>query len=985
VTETLGPYELVRLIGKGGMGEVHLARDTRLDREVALKLLPPTLADDPDRRARFLREARAAASLNHPNITTTLDVGEENGRDYIAQELVEGQPLSEIVTERKLPLDELAGLAVPLADALTYAHGRGVIHRDLKASNVIVNERGDPKLLDFGLAKMLGEGALPDEQSTTLTISGAVFGTPGAMSPEQALGKTVDARGDVFSFGSLLYEMATGKPAFLGTTVQETLNKVLNSEPESLAVLRKDLPSDFTAIVQKALRKEPDERYQSMADLAADLRHFQRRTDSGLVPPASPRRPSYFGRIVALTALVLVLVVGALFVFTGGSATPGGDGTQLVGVMYFENLADPEDVSHQGTMLTRLLDNELSAVTGLEVLSQQRLFDIAKQLGGGEGMIGRGTASDVAREAGLSTMIVGELTSIGSRLVARASLIDVGSGRTIVSHQVEGASEDDFFTMARSLGEQARGTLLAEGSEGTAAPLTESVEALRAYVLGEDLLRQGNFASATASFGVAAGLDPRFAMAHFRQAIAGIWRSSRAENLRAIDKAIQHADRLPASMRPVLDVARLFIQGRYGELLPLLTPLIAEDPYNKDLLYILGEVRTHSSAANDSAAAAEAFERVLELDPHFGLVYEHLVSAYLRDQRWDDAARWLDELAETNPERAEELRGDMVRAYGPHPGWPEAPPYTPRNYDDVSASGTTPLMAELLAEDWALLDDVLGKPIDEVLAWLDEALAGAWEGNRMFWFYCVALVETHRGAFARARRVTQHVLGLETLPDNDNMDGNVLAELIRLHAQLALLAGDHEEVRAALDQARAQRTNSPRPLHMEVTLSLRLGDEDRAQRALDDLDRLAAKRLSPMTRFYQEAAHAERDLHRGEVGSARRALERVVEEAPPHGEFYVGGGSGHPLFLHALARARLADGDADGAASALREMVEPNHLRTTQPLVWLPALAELGRMEWDAGNEAEGRARLEQFLEYWGDADLDLPEVADARARLAGS
>ncbi len=325
LTDTLGPYELISFIGRGGMGEVHLARDTRLNREVALKLLPPDLAEDEERRARFLREARAAAALNHPNVTTIHEVGQADGRDYIAQEYLDGRPLNEIIAERPLPLDELAELAVPLADALEYAHSCGVIHRDLKPANVIVTSRGQAKLLDFGLAKVLqpeeGPGKL-EELSTTLTISGAVFGTPSAMSPEQALGKTVDARSDVFSFGALLYEMAAAKPAFLGTTIQETLDKVLHSEPEPLARVRRDLPSDFVAIVEKALRKNPDERYQSMSETVADLRHFKRSTDSGVVPPVAGGVPgsstTKLRRLALPVALLVIAVLGWRLLTTGG-------------------------------------------------------------------------------------------------------------------------------------------------------------------------------------------------------------------------------------------------------------------------------------------------------------------------------------------------------------------------------------------------------------------------------------------------------------------------------------------------------------------------------------------------------------------------------------------------------------------------------------------------------------------------------------------
>jgi Tol biopolymer transport system component/predicted Ser/Thr protein kinase len=330
VSDTLGPYELLGLLGKGGMGEVHLARDPKLDRKVALKLLPRELAEDPDRRSRFLREARAAATLNHPNITTVYDVGEEAGRDYIAQEFLEGRPLDEILAERSLPLAELAGIAAPLADALEYAHERGVIHRDLKPGNVIVTERGHAKLLDFGLAKVLRGEDDPRplaEQSTTLTLSGAVMGTPSAMSPEQALGKPVDARADVFAFGALLYEMAAGKPAFLGTTIQETLDKVLHREPEPLGRLRRDLPSDFVAIVNKALRKDPAERYQSMAELAADLRHFKRTTDSGVVPPATAgQEPGWRQRAVRMLGIVLLVAVVAWLARGFLGSTGGGGG-----------------------------------------------------------------------------------------------------------------------------------------------------------------------------------------------------------------------------------------------------------------------------------------------------------------------------------------------------------------------------------------------------------------------------------------------------------------------------------------------------------------------------------------------------------------------------------------------------------------------------------------------------------------------------------
>ncbi|MHC5064895.1 MAG: serine/threonine-protein kinase, partial [Planctomycetota bacterium] len=265
------------------------------------------------------------------------------GRDYIVQEYLDGRPLNEIIAERKLPLSELAELAIPLAEALDYAHGHGVIHRDLKPANVIVTTLGHAKLLYFGLAKVLQDDSpqqQEDNATTTLTLAGAVFGTPSAMSPEQALGKAVDARSDVFAFGALLYEMAAGKPAFLGTTVQETLDKVLHHQPESLGKLRRDLPADFVAIVEKCLRKDADERYQSMSEVVADLRYFKRATDSGIVPPAQGKSASGPG-VRVLIPLGLIIVLLLVWQLTmGGSAEESvprlGNARQLTSAMGLE-------------------------------------------------------------------------------------------------------------------------------------------------------------------------------------------------------------------------------------------------------------------------------------------------------------------------------------------------------------------------------------------------------------------------------------------------------------------------------------------------------------------------------------------------------------------------------------------------------------------------------------------------------------------------
>lgn len=277
---TVGHYLITAKLGAGGMGEVFLADDARLDRKAAIKILPADAASDPDRRQRFINEARAASALNHPHVCVVYDVGETaEGRPFIAMELVEGQSLDVVLAQGPLDVSRVVEIAVQIADALDAAHGRRIVHRDIKPGNISVNERGQVKVLDFGLAKRLIHQS-PGDQGLTVesqqTQCGHVMGTPSYMSPEQALGKQVDHRTDLFSLGLVLYELVTGQKPFVGATVAETANKILHSQPTAIARLNYNVPVEFERIVLKCLQKSADRRYQSARDLMVDLRNLAR-------------------------------------------------------------------------------------------------------------------------------------------------------------------------------------------------------------------------------------------------------------------------------------------------------------------------------------------------------------------------------------------------------------------------------------------------------------------------------------------------------------------------------------------------------------------------------------------------------------------------------------------------------------------------------------------------------------------------------------
>ncbi len=275
------------------MGEVYLATDTRLDRNVALKILPPALAQDPDRMERFDREAKAASALNHPNVAHIYEIGEARGIHFLSMEFIEGEPLASHIDGKPLPVREISQIGSQIADALDAAHAKGIVHRDIKPANVMITPRGHVKVLDFGLAKMVDGPGIPFRsqiETRYVSTAGALLGTVEYMSPEQALGRSVDHRSDIFSLGVVLYQMATGRVPFAGSTPSETIARILEAQPEAMARFNYDLPEAMERIVRKCLEKDRERRYQSARDIMVDLQELAREHETAPAPPRAPSR-----------------------------------------------------------------------------------------------------------------------------------------------------------------------------------------------------------------------------------------------------------------------------------------------------------------------------------------------------------------------------------------------------------------------------------------------------------------------------------------------------------------------------------------------------------------------------------------------------------------------------------------------------------------------------------------------------------------------
>ncbi len=356
VGKSLAHYQILEKLGAGGMGVVYKARDTHLDRFAALKVLPPEKVSDPDRKRRFIQEAKAASALNHPSIITIYDIDQANGTDFIAMEYVPGKTLDELIPRKGMRLSLALKYAVQIADALARAHGAGIIHRDLKPSNVMVDEHGLVKVLDFGLAK-LTEAAGPEaETATTETAAGAIVGTAAYMSPEQAEGKHIDTRSDIFSFGSMLYEMLTGQRAFHGGTTASTIASILREEPKPISQIAEALPRDAQKIVRRCLRKDPEHRFQTMADLRVTLDELIEESDPGALEAAAPGvtargRLWWVGVLAGASVMTAALGISGWFWLIRSRPTPAESPMNAVPLTSYRGSEGDPSLSPDGTQV----------------------------------------------------------------------------------------------------------------------------------------------------------------------------------------------------------------------------------------------------------------------------------------------------------------------------------------------------------------------------------------------------------------------------------------------------------------------------------------------------------------------------------------------------------------------------------------------------------------------------------------------------------
>jgi serine/threonine protein kinase/Tfp pilus assembly protein PilF len=844
VGELIGHYRIESLIGVGGMGEVYLARDERLGRKVALKLLPERLTADETQLSRFKTEARAASALNHPNILTVYEIGAEGSRQFIATEFIEGMTLRASLARGRMDLHGALEIALQVASALAAAHETGVVHRDIKPENIMLRPDGYAKVLDFGIAKLTEPASDHYELGTTAVLQtrpGLVLGTGHYMSPEQTRGQKVDARSDIWSLGVVLYEMVGGIPPFRGETPSDCIASILKTEPPPLSGVLSDIPLKLESILQKALRKNRDERYQTIKEMLADLRNLEGEAE-GSSPQIKARAESIVSKIkghkrgVLLTLAAAILAAAAFaysFFFVAPAPSPN---EKSIAVLPFENLSEDKSNAYFADGIQDEILTRLSKIADLKVISRtstQRYKNTSQSL------------SEIANQLGVANLLEGSVQKTNDQVRVNVQLIRAANDSHLWADTFDRKLTDIFSVeseVAKAIADQLRAHLTGREEQAIAARPTDNPEAYDAYLRGlAYTLKTGdtpaNALGAQKYLREAVRLDPKFALswALLSYVDALGYLTLTLQPTVALREETRQAAEMAFSLQPYLGEA-VVAKGYYNYacLKDYDTAVRCFEqarqflPNSSQIPESLAYVARRQGQWNRSEAYFNEAER---LDPrNVNLLTSHAASSIIR-RRFPEALRKLDQVLDITPDDVDTLaqKAAIAQAEGDLPR--AAALLTPLhpNADDTVALGTQVYQAILERRPAQIIPR-----LKEILAKPDPAL-GYFNGELRFWLGWAQEVAGDHAAAQESWRQARGELEpfLKEQPENYILIGDLALTNVGLGDKAAALTLTKRAM--AVMPVEKDVVGGPGPIEVLARVAAQLGEPDRAIAALQKL------------------------------------------------------------------------------------------------------------------------------------------------------